>query len=147
MKPPVLAALLACATAGSALAAPLKPANLPNGDPYPSTYHAVPSAPVLLRAATVLTGTGERLDETDVLLQNGRVAAIGRNLQAPAESTISLRARMVCETPLRRKTTARARPSCTTTRSTRASVSTARLGRFSAGRRKPRAALQRRPVF
>ena len=88
MKPPVLAALLACATAGSALAAPLKPANLPNGDPYPSTYHAVPSAPVLLRAATVLTGTGERLDETDVLLQNGRVAAIGRNLQAPAESTI-----------------------------------------------------------
>ena len=88
MKPPVLAALLACATAGSALAAPLKPANLPNGDPYPSTYHAVPSAPVLLRGATVLTGTGERLDETDVLLQNGRVAAIGRNLQAPAESTI-----------------------------------------------------------
>jgi imidazolonepropionase-like amidohydrolase len=88
MKQPVLAALLACVAAGSAFAAPLPPANLPNGDPYPSTYHAVPSAPVLLRGATVLTGTGERLDETDVLLRNGRVAAIGRNLQAPAESTI-----------------------------------------------------------
>ena len=30
-------------------------------DPYPSTYHA-PSAPVLIRDATVLAGTGERLE-------------------------------------------------------------------------------------
>jgi imidazolonepropionase-like amidohydrolase len=88
MKSPALAALLALVTASSALAAPIKPANLPNGDPYPSTYRAVPSAPVLIRGATVLSGTGERLDEADILLRNGRIAAIGRNLEAPPESTV-----------------------------------------------------------
>jgi dihydroorotase-like cyclic amidohydrolase len=45
----------------------------------------VPSAPVLIRGATVLTGTGERLDDADVLLQDGRIVAIGRDLAAPAE--------------------------------------------------------------
>jgi imidazolonepropionase-like amidohydrolase len=88
MKQPALAALVALVTATGAFAAPIKPANLPSGDPYPSTYHAIPSAPVLIRDTTVLTGTGERLDDADVLLQNGRVAAIGHNLDAPAESTI-----------------------------------------------------------
>jgi len=88
MQKPALAALIALVTASSAFAAPLKPYQLPNGDPYPSTYHAVPSAPVIIRGATVLTGTGQRLDDTDVLLQNGHVAALGRNLEAPPESTV-----------------------------------------------------------
>jgi imidazolonepropionase-like amidohydrolase len=88
MKPPVLAALLALVTVSAAAATPLKPSALPNGDPYPSTYHAVPSAPVLIRDTTVLTGTGERLDGADVLLQSGRVAAIGRHLDAPPEATV-----------------------------------------------------------
>jgi imidazolonepropionase-like amidohydrolase len=90
MSKPALAALLALLTASSALAAtpPLRPAQLPGGDPYPSTYRAVPSAPVIIRHATVLTGTGERLDDTDVLLKNGRVAALGHDLEAPPESTV-----------------------------------------------------------
>jgi imidazolonepropionase-like amidohydrolase len=85
---PALAALLALVTATSAFAQPPRPNQLPNGDPYPSTYHAVPSAPVIIRGATILTGTGERLDDADVLLRNGRVAAVGRNLDAPPESTV-----------------------------------------------------------
>ena len=32
----------------------------PASDPYPSTYQRIGSAPVLIRNATVLTGTGER---------------------------------------------------------------------------------------
>ena len=52
MKKPALAALLALVTVSSALAQPLlKPYQLPGGDPYPSTYHAVPSAPVIIRVA------------------------------------------------------------------------------------------------
>src|SRR3546814_6137804 len=47
------------------------------GDPYPSTYAPIASPPVLISGATVLTGTGTRLDGTDVLLQDGKVAAIG----------------------------------------------------------------------
>jgi imidazolonepropionase-like amidohydrolase len=89
MKKPALAALLALVTVSSALAQPpLKPYQLPGGDPYPSTYHAVPSAPVIIRGATVLTGTGERLEDTDVLLRNGRIAEIGHDLDAPPESTV-----------------------------------------------------------
>ncbi|MEO6102323.1 MAG: amidohydrolase [Pseudoxanthomonas sp.] len=55
-------------------------------DPYPSTYHAIASGPVLIEHATVLTGTGERLDDADVLLQDGKVAAVGRGLSAPANA-------------------------------------------------------------
>ena len=55
-------------------------------DPYPSTYHAIAAGPVLIEHATVLTGAGERLDDADVLLQDGKVAAVGRGLAAPAEA-------------------------------------------------------------
>ncbi|WP_147653363.1 amidohydrolase [Vulcaniibacterium gelatinicum] len=53
-------------------------------DPYPSTYRPIPSPPVLIAGATVLTGTGARLDGTDVLMQDGRIVAVGRGLAAPA---------------------------------------------------------------
>src|SRR5699024_3486786 len=52
-------------------------------DPYPSTYQAVAAAPVLIQGATVLTGDGERLEGADVLMENGRIAAVGQGLQAP----------------------------------------------------------------
>ena len=51
-------------------------------DPYPSTYRPLPSEPVLLRNATVLTGTGQRLDQADVLMRDGRIAQVGSGLQA-----------------------------------------------------------------
>ncbi len=56
-------------------------------DPYPSTYRAIASGPVLIEHATVLTGTGERIDDADVLVQDGRIAAVGRALQAPDGAT------------------------------------------------------------
>jgi imidazolonepropionase-like amidohydrolase len=37
----------------------------------------------LIRNATVLTGTGERVDGGDVLMVDGRIAAVGRSLAAP----------------------------------------------------------------
>ena len=38
-------------------------------DPYPSTYQSPASTPVLIRNATVLDGTGRRLDGADVLIR------------------------------------------------------------------------------
>jgi imidazolonepropionase-like amidohydrolase len=55
----------------------------PPPDPYPSTYAATPAAPVLIQGATVLTGTGDRLENTDILLKDGLIAAIGAHLTAP----------------------------------------------------------------
>jgi imidazolonepropionase-like amidohydrolase len=55
---------------------------------YPSTYKVPTAAPTLIRGATVLTGTGEKLDGGDVLLVDGKVASVGRSIAAPANATI-----------------------------------------------------------
>ncbi|HET6602713.1 MAG TPA: amidohydrolase [Xanthomonadaceae bacterium] len=52
------------------------------GAPFASTYRAPDAPAVLIRNATVLTGAGERLDGADVLLREGRIAAVGRGLEA-----------------------------------------------------------------
>ncbi len=44
-------------------------------------------ASVLIRNATVMTATNGTLANTDLLLQNGRIAQIGKNLVAPAGAT------------------------------------------------------------
>src|SRR5580700_7702476 len=57
-------------------------------EPFPSTYQ-VPSSPALLiQGAVVLTGTGERIDGADVLVENGRISAVGRGLSPPAGARI-----------------------------------------------------------
>ena len=56
--------------------------------PYSSTYAADPSPTTLIRNATVLTGTGERIDGGDVLIENGRIAKVGKGLNAPAGAQV-----------------------------------------------------------
>jgi imidazolonepropionase-like amidohydrolase len=85
----VLGLLTACATQPAKT--PKSPPGarvLPVADPYPSTYHAAASAPTLIRNATVLTGTGQRLDDADVLLVDGRISAVRRGLAAPANAQV-----------------------------------------------------------
>jgi imidazolonepropionase-like amidohydrolase len=53
---------------------------------YPSTYTPPASQPTVIRHATVLTGTGTRLDNADVLIVEGKIQAVGSNLQAPPQS-------------------------------------------------------------
>lgn len=65
------------------------PAEAAKPAPYASTYRPVASPPVLLRNATVLTGTGERLDNADVLMQGGKIQAVGKGLAAP-EGAVSV---------------------------------------------------------
>ncbi|WP_132998817.1 amidohydrolase [Luteimonas arsenica] len=56
------------------------------GDAYPSTYQRIASAPVLVSGATVLDGTGRRLDGADVLMRDGAIVAVGPGLEAPADA-------------------------------------------------------------
>jgi len=56
-------------------------------DPYPSTYQRIAAPAVLIDNATVLTGTGMRMDHADVLMADGRIVAVGGDLQAPAGAT------------------------------------------------------------
>ncbi|MEP6689739.1 MAG: amidohydrolase family protein [Gemmatimonadaceae bacterium] len=46
------------------------------------------AAATLIKNATVLTVTKGRLENTDVLLQNGKIAQIGKNLAAPAGAQV-----------------------------------------------------------
>ena len=50
---------------------------------FASTYTAMPSTPVLITGATILTGTGERIDGGSLLLAEGRNSAVGTDLTAP----------------------------------------------------------------
>jgi imidazolonepropionase-like amidohydrolase len=74
----VLAAALT-ATAGAAQAAPP-----PLPDPFPSTYKPMPRVDTLIEHATILDGAGHRLDNASLLLSNGKVAALGSKVAAPA---------------------------------------------------------------
>ncbi|MBE9548004.1 MAG: amidohydrolase [Proteobacteria bacterium] len=64
-------------------------------EPFPSTYTAIPSGAVLIRNATILTGDGERLDGADLLLNDGKIAAMGKNLSAVGAKTINADGRWV----------------------------------------------------
>lgn len=56
--------------------------------PFPSTYQRLPSRATFIRNATILTATGPTLLNGAVLLQDGKVAAVGTNLTAPADALV-----------------------------------------------------------
>jgi imidazolonepropionase-like amidohydrolase len=55
---------------------------------YSSTYHAAAAAPTLIKGATLLIGDGSRIDNGDVLVVDGRIAAVGAALSAPAGARV-----------------------------------------------------------
>ena len=57
-------------------------------DPFPSTYQPFPSQATVIRNATILTGTGQRIDGGSIVLQNGVIAAVGANVSVPAGATV-----------------------------------------------------------
>jgi len=50
--------------------------------PYASRYEPLPSEATILQGATVLTGTGERIDNADVVMDGGKIVAVGAGLDA-----------------------------------------------------------------
>src|SRR5436305_12542021 len=58
------------------------------GAAYSSSYQPLPSPPVLITNATVLTATGERIERGSVLMRDGKIAAVGASVQAPADATV-----------------------------------------------------------
>ncbi|HEX6862805.1 MAG TPA: hypothetical protein VF414_08320, partial [Thermoanaerobaculia bacterium] len=46
-------------------------------DAYLSTYKPLPSGPVLITNATILTAAGNRIERGSILLQDGRISAVG----------------------------------------------------------------------
>lgn len=80
MRALLVAVLLAATAAAADQQSP------PN--PYASTYRAAPSRTTLIRNATVLTAAGPAIERGSVLLQDGKVAAVGATVNAPADAVV-----------------------------------------------------------
>jgi len=57
-------------------------------EPYASTYKPLPSQPTLIKNATILTAAGPRLQGASILLRDGKVAAVGATVEAPADAVV-----------------------------------------------------------
>ena len=55
---------------------------------FPSTYKLLPSRPTIIRGATILTGTDKELTTASILLQDGKIAAIGAKVPEPAGAAV-----------------------------------------------------------
>ncbi|MCK8106414.1 amidohydrolase [Pseudoalteromonas sp. 2CM41L] len=93
--PSLLAVGLAAALVGCQENGPQDAKITINKNPYPSTYTPLASKSTLITNATVLTGTGERLDDADVLLVDGKVQQVGKDLSANADATIDAQGKWV----------------------------------------------------
>jgi imidazolonepropionase-like amidohydrolase len=55
----------------------IMPASAAQTEAYPSTYNALPSEATLITHATILTGTGKRLDNANLLISGGKIVFVG----------------------------------------------------------------------
>ena len=51
--------------------------------PFTSTYKAPESPVTIIRGATILTGTGEQLNDADIVFEGGKISSLGSQLSAP----------------------------------------------------------------
>lgn len=59
-----------------------------DANPFPSTYEPFESSVTLIRGATVFDGVGGKFDNTDLLVRDGRIAALGQGLESPEGATV-----------------------------------------------------------
>ena len=93
--PSLLAVGLAAALVGCQENGPQDDKITINKNPYPSSYTPISTTSTLITNATVLTGTGERLDDADVLLVDGKVQQVGKDLAVKADTTIDAQGKWV----------------------------------------------------
>lgn len=72
---------------------PLKP--LPKGldpaaraDAFPSTYRPIPGRPTAIVGANILTGAGQEIDGGVVVIANGKIVAVGKDVAPPAGAEV-----------------------------------------------------------
>jgi imidazolonepropionase-like amidohydrolase len=70
------------------LAATAVAADQQASNPYASTYQPPPSRATVIRNATILTAAGPAIERGAILLQNGKVAAVGQTVDAPADAVV-----------------------------------------------------------
>lgn len=104
LKPLLLFAALACAgttptttpTPSSSVSKDSTPpitagrggTSVPNADPFPSTYVPFASHTTVIRNVNIMTAAGPMIRNGAVLLQNGKIAAVGQTVDAPSDAVV-----------------------------------------------------------
>jgi imidazolonepropionase-like amidohydrolase len=104
LKPLLLLAAFACAgttptttpTPSSSVSKDSTPAttngrgstSMPNADPFPSTYSPFASRTTVIRNVNILTAVGPTIRNGAILLQNGKIAAVGQTVDAPSDAVV-----------------------------------------------------------
>ena len=65
-------------------------ASVPNADPFPSTYKPFPRRTTLIRNATIMTAAGPTIQNGSVLLRDGKIAAVGKDVAANGVASVNL---------------------------------------------------------
>ena len=73
---------------GTGAASRLGALSEPNADPFPSTYGAPATRPTVIRNVTILTAAGPTIRNGALLLRDGKVAAVGATVDAPADAVV-----------------------------------------------------------
>jgi imidazolonepropionase-like amidohydrolase len=62
--------------------------SVPNANPFPSTYTPFPSRPTVIRNVNIFTAAGPLIRNGAILLQDGKIVAVGVTVNAPANAVI-----------------------------------------------------------
>ena len=73
----------------------LNAATLVAAEPFPSTYGPLASEPVLINNATILTGTGERMNNASLLMADGKIQWLGKGEAPPSTQVVDAGGRWV----------------------------------------------------
>jgi imidazolonepropionase-like amidohydrolase len=97
----LLAVITACASARPSTSASPTPArdstaaaiglgatSTPNANPFPSTYKPFPSRTTVIRNVNILTAAGPTIRNGAILMENGKVAAVGATVSAPTDAVV-----------------------------------------------------------
>jgi len=63
-------------------------ASTPNANPFPSTYRPYPARTTVIRNASILTAAGPLIQSGSVVLRDGKIAAVGASVDAPADAVV-----------------------------------------------------------
>ncbi|PZQ65501.1 MAG: amidohydrolase [Phenylobacterium zucineum] len=85
-KPPAAAAAAAAPAAPKPVRAGLDPYARP--DPFASTYKPAVSGPVLIVNANIYTGVGPHIEGGSLLIRDGKIVAVGRDVARPADARV-----------------------------------------------------------
>ncbi|HEY4670973.1 MAG TPA: hypothetical protein VIG78_02815, partial [Gemmatimonadaceae bacterium] len=62
--------------------------SVPNADPFPSTYTPFPSRTTVIRNVNLLTAAGPLIRNGAILMQNGKIVAVGATVDAPSDALV-----------------------------------------------------------